>query len=239
MLKTKKECCSIEKGQWPAAVVFDLDGTLVDSVGDITSSINDLLARRHLAPFSENLVRGFIGDGIDALVERAFYVRGVVFSAGELQTTVESYELIYGGRLTETTKPYPGVVAAISDLRARGVVTGICTNKLEDKAFGVVAGLGLDKYFDVIVGARRGRPSKPSPVPLYDTLEYLGVAAASTIMVGDSVVDVKCARAAGVAVIGVSFGYSRTPMRELGPDAAIDSYAEFETACASLKARVP
>lgn len=227
------------KGQWPAAVVFDLDGTLVDSVGDITSSINDLLAATRLSPFSENLVRTFIGDGIDALVERAFNARGVVFSSEELRAAVESYELIYGTRLTDTTRAYAGVVSAISELREHGVGIGICTNKAEDKAVGVVEGLGLRKYVDVIVGARRGRPSKPSPIPLFDTLEYLGVAAADSIMVGDSVVDVQCARAAGVAVIGVSFGYSQTSMRELGPDVIIDDYTEFGAACASLKAGVP
>jgi phosphoglycolate phosphatase len=228
-----------EKGYWRAAVVFDLDGTLVDSAGDITSSINDLMAIKRLPAFSENAIRKFIGDGIDALVERAFCARGVVFRSEELRATVESYDSIYGARLTETTRAYTGVVAAISELRAHGVGIGICTNKVEDKAVGVVEGLGLGKYVDVIVGARSGRPPKPSPIPLLDTLEYLGVAAEDTIMVGDSVADVQCARAAGVAVIGVSFGYSHTPMRKLCPDVTIDDYAQFRAACALLKAGMP
>lgn len=239
MLTTEHERNAGGKRHWPAAVVFDLDGTLVDSVGDITSSVNDLLAAKRLPPFSENLVREFIGDGIDALVERAFYARGVVFSSKELQAAVECYELIYGARLTDSTRAYAGVVAVISELRTHGVGIGICTNKVEDKAVGVIEGLGLRKYIDAIVGARRGRPPKPSPIPLLDTLEYLGVNAADAIMIGDSVVDIRCARAAGVAVIGVSFGYSQTPMRELGPDVTIDAYDEFRAACASLRARVP
>lgn len=234
MLTTDHERCAGGKGRWPAAVVFDLDGTLVDSVGDITSSVNDLLAARRLPPFSEHLFRKFIGDGIDALVERAFSARGIVFSSEELLAAVEAYESIYGARLTDSTRAYAGV-----ELRAHGVGIGICTNKLEDKAVGVIEGLGLCKYIDAIVGARRGRPAKPSPIPLFDTLEYLGVDAADTVMVGDSVVDVQCARAAGVAIIGVSFGYSQTPMRKLGPDVTIDSYDEFRAACASLRARVP
>lgn len=239
MLTTDNNCNGTRKRQWPAAVVFDLDGTLVDSVGDITSSINDLLAVTRLLPFSESLVRTFIGDGIDALVERAFTARGVAFSSEELKAAVESFELIYGARLTDKTRAYTGVISAISELREHGVGIGICTNKAEDKAVGVVEGLGLRKYVDVIVGARRGRPSKPSPVPLFDTLEYLGAAAADSIMVGDSVVDVQCARAAGVAMIGVSFGYSQTSMHKLGPDIVIDDYTEFTAACAALWAGVP
>jgi phosphoglycolate phosphatase len=224
------------KGErWPAAVVFDLDGTLVDSVGDITSAINDLLGGTALPPFSENSIRKFIGDGIDALVERVFEARGIVLSPLERRKTVESYELIYGARLAETTRAYRGVIDVISELRANGVGIGICTNKVEDKALGVVEGLGLREYFDVIVGGRRGQPSKPSPVPLLNTLQYLGVAAADAVMVGDSVADVRCARAAGTAIIGVSFGYSTIPMRELDPDFTIDDYSEFKLACASLR----
>lgn len=234
-----RECNTVGNGHKRAAVIFDLDGTLVDSVGDLTSSINDVLATKRLAKFSETSIRKFVGDGIDALVERAFFARGVLLSSEELQAMVESYELAYGARLTETTTAYPGVVAAISKLRSDGVGIGICTNKVEDKAVDVVERLGLRKYVDVIVGARRGRPPKPSSIPLLNALEYLGVAAEDAIMVGDSIVDVQCARAAGVAVIGVSFGYSNTPMSELCPDVTIDDYAHLRAACASLKVGVP
>ena len=143
--------------------------------------------------------------------------------------------MIYGARLAETTRAYSGAIDVISALRASGVGIGICTNKVEGKAFDVVDGLGLRKYFDVIVGARSGQPSRPSPVPLLNTLEHLGVSAADAIMVGDSVADVRCARAAGTAIIGVSFGYSTIPMRELDPDFTIDDYSEFKLACASLR----
>lgn len=239
MLTTDQKNTGAGKVRWPAAVVFDLDGTLVNSLGDITSSINALLAAHRHSPFSENLIREFVGDGMDALVERAFCARGVVFSSEERAVAIKSYELIYGAKLTETTRAYPGVIAAISELRAQGVSIGICTNKTEDQAVSVIEGLGLRSYVDAIVGARRGRPAKPSPIPLFHTLEYLGVTAADAIMVGDSVVDVQCARAAGVAVIGVSFGYSRIPMRMLGPDVTIDDFGEFEIACASLRVGVP
>jgi phosphoglycolate phosphatase len=222
----------------PAAVVFDLDGTLVDSLGDITSSLNDLVVSRGLAPFTLSAVREFVGEGIEVLVERALRARSVVCSSGEFRKMVSCYELIYGSRLTETTRAYEGVIDVLSELRTRGAGIGVCTNKLEEKAIRVIHGLGLREFVDVIVGARGGRPPKPSPVPLLATLEHLGAKARDSVMVGDSAADVQCARAAGTAVIGVSFGYSRTPMRDLGADVTIDDYAEFMPACVSLGPRV-
>lgn len=225
------------KAKWPAAVVFDLDGTLVDSAGDITSSINDLMISRRLTPFPESLIRDFVGDGSYALVERAFSAREVSLNPEELQIAVAAYDAIYGARLVERTTPYVGVNDVLSDLKSRGIKVGICTNKFEDKAIGVAEALGLSRYVDVVIGGRKGRPGKPSPIMLLETLDILGVGAMDAIMVGDSVFDVQCARAAGVAMMGVSFGYSQTPMRDLGADVTIDSYAGFEAACAFLRAR--
>lgn len=225
------------RGNRSAAVIFDLDGTLVDSVGDITASINEVLAAKGLAPFSIETTLKFIGDGADALVERAFCARGITFSSNKLAKMIASYELIYGARLAISTKVYEGALDIISELRTKGVGIGICTNKTEDKAISVVEALNISGYVDVVVGARRGQPSKPSPIPLLKALQYFGLGAVDTVMVGDSSVDVECARAAGVAIIGVSFGYSRIPMRKLAPDVTIENYTEFMAAYASLKAR--
>lgn len=223
----------------PNAVVFDLDGTLVDSLGDITASINELITANDLPPFSRDAIRKFIGDGVDALVERALVARGAIFDSGGLRNAVSLYETIYGARMTISTETYAGVVGVIAELKTRGVGIGVCTNKTEDKAVGIVEGLKLGQHVDVVVGARKGLPPKPSPAPLLDTLQRLGVAVADTIMVGDSIADVQCARAAGVAMIGVTFGYSHIPMCELGADVTIDSYAEFMGAYEALRARVP
>ncbi len=223
--------------RWPSAVVFDLDGTLVDSSGDITASLNELLAIKHLTPFSVGQTIEFVGDGIAMLVERALRAKGYLLVSDELPALVARYHSIYSARLTNSTSMYTGALEIISELRAQGTRIGICTNKTEQLANGVIKGLRLRKYFDAIVGGRGGRPLKPSPIPLLDTLARLGVAAKDTIMVGDSLADVQCARAAGVAVIGVSFGYSRTPMSELGADITIDNYTEFKVACNFLRAR--
>lgn len=227
------------RGNRATAMIFDLDGTLVDSVADITASINEALATKCLSPFSSGMIMEFIGDGADALVERAFGARGVVLSPEGLQEMIARYESIYGARLGDATRIYAGAIDVISELRVEGVGIGICTNKSEDKAISVVEALHLSKYVDVVVGARKGQPPKPSPIPLLKAFRHFGVRAIDTVMVGDSNADVGCARAAGVPIIGVSFGYSRIPMRKLAPDVTIDRYGEFMAAYASLKARLP
>ena len=222
---------------WPAAVVFDLDGTLVDSAGDITTSLNELLAARKLAPFPEETVRDFVGDGSKALVQRAFQTRGVMLGADELQVAVATYDEIYGTHLVDRTYVYAGAMDVMAALKSRGIRMAICTNKFQDKAERVAAHFGLDKYAEVVVGGIPGRPGKPSPIMLLETLEALEMPREDAVLVGDSTFDVQCARAAGVAVIGVTFGYSQTPMRKLAPDAVIDSYAEFAKACDSLRTK--
>lgn len=237
MLMTNPHVSGARGASWPAAVVFDLDGTLVDSAGDITTSLNELLVARKLAPFPEETVRDFVGDGSKALVQRAFQTRGVLLAAEELQVAVATYDAIYGTHLVERTYVYDGAFDVMADLKARGIRMAICTNKFQDKAEGVARHFGLDRYAEVIIGGVPGRPGKPSPIMLIETLEALEMPREDAVLVGDSTFDVQCARAAGVTVIGVTFGYSQTPMRKLGPDALIDSYAEFASACDSLRTK--
>jgi phosphoglycolate phosphatase len=222
---------------WPSAVVFDLDGTLVDSLADLTSSLADLLAERQLAPFSRLETLGFVGGGIGLLVERALRARGVEFSAAELDVAIDRYKAIYRGRLIEATRLYDGALAVLDALKAQGISTAVCTNKTEALARGIVEGLGFNDRIDVLIGGRPDRPLKPSAAPLLDALTQLGVGRDDAVMVGDSNADVQCAKAAGVPVICVGFGYAHSPVRELGADAVIDSYAEFESACRRLRGR--
>jgi phosphoglycolate phosphatase len=220
-----------------SAVIFDLDGTLVDSVGDITTSINGVLTAHHLSSFPVDAILKLVGNGVGVIVERAFHARGVVLSPEQLQGAVAHYESIYSSQLAVSTKVYPGVLDVILELKAKGAGIGVCTNKTEDKAVDIIKGLNLTDYVDVVIGARKGRSPKPSPLPLIEAIGHFGVNAANAVMVGDSEIDVKCARAADVPIIGVTFGYSNIPMRKLAPDATIESYAEFMPAYHSLKGR--
>lgn len=220
---------------WPSAVVFDLDGTLVDSAGDIANALNELLASEQLAPFSLEEVIRFIGDGITVLVQRAYIARDVTLGAEELSAHVAQFKKLYGSRATDLTRPYSGVPELISNLRKRGIAVGICTNKEQGLAQKIIDALGLSNQLDVVVGSRPNRPAKPSPVSLLETVASLGVSHEEAIMVGDSAIDMRCARYAGIPFIGVTFGYSNPPMSELSADVAIESYQDFDAACDFLR----
>jgi len=224
---------------WPSAIVFDLDGTLVDSSGDIAAALNELLSINRLPPFSVEEVIDFIGDGVSALVKRAFVARGWSPNADELSAHLVMFRAIYGERLTRLTRAYDGCLDLLSSLKGRGIDLGICTNKEENLARGVIDGLGLRECFRAVVGGTPGRPAKPSPAPLLETIARLGVCPEEAIMVGDSAADLFCARNSDVAFIGVTFGYSRPPMSELGAEITIGNYSEFEAACCSLWERRP
>jgi phosphoglycolate phosphatase len=235
MLQMENDVLAKRTRNWPLAVVFDLDGTLVDSSGDLTTSLNELLAERQLAPFSRMETIGFVGGGIALLVERALRTRKLDPSPEELLAAVDRYKTVYSGRLTESTHLYDGALDVLDALKVRGVRTAVCTNKTEALARGIIGGLGFNGRIDVIVGGKPDRALKPSPAPLLDALSQLGVKADDAIMVGDSSADVKCAKAANVRSICVSFGFSSIPVRELGADAVIDSYAGFDDACQTLR----
>lgn len=224
---------------WPSAVVFDLDGTLVDSAADLIAALNDVLATHRLSPFCVAEATGFIGNGITALVQRGFMARGMWLEADGLSEYVARFRTIYERRSTELTRTFAGVPELISSLRTRGIATGICTNKEEGLARGIVDKLGLQCHFDAVIGGLPGRPAKPSPIPLLETIANLGVSPAEAIMVGDSATDILCARNARIPFIGVTFGYCCPPMSELCADITIAGYQEFEAACGFLRDRRP
>lgn len=225
----------IRRKDWPSTIVFDLDGTLVDSAGDIVAALNELLLTKELSPFSIREVVDLIGDGIAALLIKAFSARGRPPDGEALELLVASFRSIYGKNLVSSTTPYAGVVDLLRSLSDKGIALGVCTNKEENFACNIVDRLGLGGRFAVVVGGTPGRPPKPSPLPLLETIARLGGNARDAIMVGDSVVDIGCAKNAGVAFLGVTFGYSRTPLTSLGAGIAIDSYVDFPAACDRLR----
>lgn len=223
-----------QTARWPAAIVFDLDGTLVDSAADIAAALNSLLAAERLPACSVEETIGLVGGGISSLVERAFKARGSL-SGRDLSRLVARYSELYRGSLTAHTREYTGVSRLLRRLRASGIQLALCTNKDQSLAETIASDLSLGEFFDVVVGGNPGRPQKPSPLPLLHAISLLGVRPNQTIMVGDSIADIRCADAAGVAFLGVSFGYSRPPLRDLGAKVVIDCFSEFDAACQALR----
>lgn len=226
-----------EPRDWPDAVVFDLDGTLIDSAADIAYALNSAIERRDLPPFPIDEVKQMIGGGVPKLVERALLAHGV--SRIGLAPVAADFIEIYRDNLITRTTLYEGARELLEKLRSEGRPLGLCTNKRHDLTLQTLQALDLAKYFSAVIGEREGAPRKPDPAPLRGVLAALDAAPGRAVMVGDSAADVGCARAAGVASVVVSFGYSRIEPSKLGGDACIDRLSDLHRCFKSLSASEP
>jgi phosphoglycolate phosphatase len=224
------------------ALIFDLDGTLVDSLADLRAALNKMLrglARREL-PADE--VRRMIGDGTHALVERALRATGeLACRAGagrrrvDLENAHERFLDYYQAAPTRLSRFCPDVATTLHWLLESGARLGICTNKQQTATFAVLEGFNIAKYFEVIVGGDVVSFRKPDPRHLLAALEQLGASPDESVMVGDNENDYTAARAAGVAVILMRYGYLRVLPETLAPDAWLDRLAEIPPAVDRLK----
>jgi phosphoglycolate phosphatase len=216
---------SVEPGT--AAVVWDLDGTLVDSAADIAASLNRLLVENNLEVLDEDRVRNMIGEGVAVLIRRGFEAHGVTPDGTRLEGLVERFLVIYGEIATASTSLFPGAREALKTLGDAGLRQAICTNKPEAITRQVLDGLGIAEYFRVVVGGDTLPRNKPDPLPLRTVLEGLDVTPEQALMVGDSAIDVLMAHAAGVAVAFVSFGYGPASPDSHPPDYRINALRDL------------
>lgn len=205
------------------AVVFDLDGTLIHSLPDLTAAINKILQEEGRAPLAEAEIGPMVGDGAHALVERAFTARGGLPGADAAPLLARFLDF-YERNATVLTRPFPHVVETLERLKAKGIALAVCTNKPTAATKEILATLDLDRYFAVVVGGDDTPALKPNPVHLSTVLDRLGVAADEAVMVGDSINDVLAAKGANVTCIVVSFGYARVPAKDLGADLVVDDF---------------
>jgi phosphoglycolate phosphatase len=215
------------------AVLFDLDGTLIDSLPDLAAAANRLLAAEGRDPLVPEQVRPMIGDGAARLVERVFAARGGL-PGPELAPYLARFVADYEPRSAELTRPFPHVAETLAALKAAGTRMAVCTNKPSGATNRILSALGLAGYFDAVVGGDDAPALKPDPRHLLAALPRLDAAPADTAVVGDSINDVLAAKAAGLPCIAVSFGYARVPASELGADAVIDDFADLARALAGL-----
>jgi phosphoglycolate phosphatase len=216
-------------------IVFDLDGTLVDTAPDLISALNYVLEREGIAPLPMSSARNMIGAGARKLLERGLEVEGRTVSVGDLDRLTKDFVAHYGDHIAEGSRPFEGLEAALDDLEAQGCRFAVCTNKLEWLSKRLLDQLDLSKRFAAICGADTFGVAKPDPVILQQTVARAGGQMATTVMVGDAGPDVGVARRSGVPVIGVSFGYTDVPIAELKPDRLIDHMRDLPGAVNSLR----
>jgi phosphoglycolate phosphatase len=223
------KCCEELHSMQPLfdcrTVIFDLDGTLVDTAEDIVAATDSLLALYGLAPIGFEAGRGMIGDGARALVERAFVARAAAMPDPE--SALARWFEFYRADIARHSRPYPNVRETLATLRRRGIKLGVCTNKATAAAQELLVALDLDSFFDTVVGGDVPH-RKPDARHLLLTAERMGVAPESCLMVGDSPNDAAAAKAAKMKLVVVEWGYTPIAPAALGGDALIADFAELE-----------
>ena len=215
-------------------IAFDLDGTLVDTAPDIVGTLNLLLLDEGLPALSIEDARPMIGRGAVALIERGFRAAGAPLAEGRVPALFARFIDIYRSRIADESAPFPGAVAALDALRGAGARLAVCTNKRTSLSVALLEAIGIADRFEAIVGADSVPASKPDAGHLVAAVERSGGRLSRALMVGDSGTDAAAARAAGVPLILVTFGYTETPVGELGADALIDHFDDLWGACARL-----
>jgi phosphoglycolate phosphatase len=203
-------------------IVFDLDGTLIDTAPDLISTLNLILSGEGLPPVAYNDGRRMIGGGILGMIERALNAEGHYPPKPEIDRMFRAFVDHYGAHIAERSRPFPHVDSVLDRLGAERCRLAVCTNKLEFLSVRLLEELKLSHHFVAICGQ-----------------DTFGGEPAHAIMVGDSVRDVRTSRAAAVPVVAVDFGYSEVPIATLNPDRIIGSFAELPTAIAGIEARRP
>ncbi|CAA7621759.1 phosphoglycolate phosphatase [Magnetospirillum sp. UT-4] len=201
----------------PAAIVFDLDGTLIDSAPDVRAALNRLLAEEGRPKLTLAAVQDMVGEGAGPLMERAWAATGAPADRGAVPALVERYLAHYRAHPADETVVFDGVRTLLPRLRQAGCRLGVCTNKPHAMTLVVLAALGLAEHFDAVLGGDFPR-RKPDGEHVRETLRRMGADGLPALYVGDSRTDVLAARDAGMPVVCVDWGYARMPAAELGAD---------------------
>lgn len=218
-------------------VTFDLDGTLVDSAPDLIDTLEVVLADRGIGAVDRAEARAMIGGGARLLIRRALAAAAITVPESEIEALNARFLEHYAAHIADRTRPFPGMIAALDALDARGIAVAVCTNKLEYLARLLLDRLDLTRRFVAITGADTYGVAKPDAKPLLATIAAAGGAVGTSLMVGDSRTDILTARAAAVPVIAVSFGYTEIAPADLGADVLIDHYDALGGAVETLLAR--
>ena len=222
----------------PLIVVFDLDGTLVDTAPDLVDTLNVVLTRQGLAPVPYARARTMIGGGARRMIEAALRFEKRAFAAAELDLLFKDFIGYYAKHIADRSRPFPGLIDALDRLSEQGCIFAVCTNKLEGLSRLLLDSFGMSARFAAICGQDTFGVQKPNPEILQRTIALAGGSVERAVMVGDSAADIETAHAAGIPVVAVDFGYTETPVTQLGPDRVISHFDDLPMAVLALSGGV-
>lgn len=210
------------------AWLFDLDGTLVDTAPDLHAALQDTLAAFGHPGTALDLVRAFVGHGARRTIERALDHHGVTMDDAGLDARLAHFLAYYGEHIADSSQLFPGVAATLEQLASEGRPVACVTNKTEALSRSLLETIGLGAHFEVVIGGDSLAERKPHPLPLQEACRQLGAEPGEALMLGDSITDVDAARAAGIPVVCVRYGYHGEHAPDaLGADALVDTLEEL------------
>ncbi len=219
-------------------IAFDLDGTLVDTAPDLVAATNFILDSLGGEPMPEAALRPWISYGARRMIVEAIAHRGISLDEAETDRHLELFLDHYTANIARHSRPFPGTLAALDRFIEEGAILTVCTNKRESLSRLLLDQLGMSSRFRAIAGRDTFPVCKPDPGHLTGAIRLAGGDAHRAVMVGDSGVDIATAKSAGIPVVGVTFGYTETPVANLNPDAIIAHYDELDSAIRRLDASV-
>lgn len=229
----------LEKDLAGWTIAFDLDGTLVDTAPDLVGALNVVLVEEGMEPAPMSAVRQLVGHGLRGILLRAYAMADLTITEERIAALRPRLIDIYRARISQESRPFPGCLEALADLRARGARLAVCTNKPAGLANQLLDELEMTGCFDAVVGGDTLPVQKPDPAPLLEAITRCGGDPARSVLVGDASPDTGAATAAGVPCVVCAFGYNDLPPAELGGDVVIGCFDELVGAIARIAASCP
>jgi phosphoglycolate phosphatase len=216
-------------------IVFDLDGTLIDTAPDLIDTLNMVFAREGWPPVPYETARNMIGGGARMMITRGIAAEGIVLAPTKLEQVFADFIAHYAEHVADRSRPFPGLTEALDRLASDGYRFAVCTNKLERLSVLLLEQLQLADRFAAICGQDTFGVQKPDPEVLRRTIAAAGGRLTQAVMIGDSATDIRTARAAGIPVVAVDFGYSERPVAEFEPNCIISHFAQLPSAIAAIR----
>ncbi|MEM7620697.1 MAG: HAD-IA family hydrolase [Pseudomonadota bacterium] len=207
-----------------ASILFDLDGTLIDTAPDLLNALNHTLAHADCSPVQREDINKLIGDGAKAMISAGLKMNDKTLSQNEESHLLNVFLLYYRDNIAVSSKLFEGVIDCLISLKRQNAKLAVCTNKMQDLSVKLLKELNLSDYFETIVGADTLNVRKPHPGHILGTIDLVKGNSRRAIMIGDSINDIKAAQGANIPVVAVNFGYSAQPVETYQPDAIIEHY---------------